>query len=293
MKVSIIIPTLNEEKYLPLLLKSIKKQRFKDYEIIVADANSKDKTLEIAQKYGAKVVKGGLPGVGRNRGAKIAQGEFLFFLDADVILPRNFLKKAYNEMQKRYLDLATCEFKPISNLLIDKVSHELINLFIKLSQFSTPHAPGFSIFVSKRLFERVGGFDESIKIAEDHDFVRRASKLRPLRILESTYIKVSVRRLEKEGRIRLAKKYLYVELHRLFKGELKKDIINYEFGNYNQKKDKFLRKRLKQLERQLSRLNKSYKKIVKDYLKKERLTENYKKKFNNLKKQFYKLKNRL
>ena len=87
MKLSIVIPAKNEEKYLPKLLASVKKQSFKDYEIIVADNNSKDKTKEIAKSYGCKIVKGGLPGKGRNAGAKIAKGEIILFLDADVILP--------------------------------------------------------------------------------------------------------------------------------------------------------------------------------------------------------------
>ena len=66
MKLSIIIPTYNEEEYLPNLLKSIESQKFKDYEVIVADANSCDNTVKIAKNYGCTVVQGGMPGVGRN-----------------------------------------------------------------------------------------------------------------------------------------------------------------------------------------------------------------------------------
>ena len=77
---SIIIPTYNEEEYLPVLLESIKKQDFDDYEVIVADANSTDRTREIAEEYGCIVVDGGLPGVGRNNGARVAKGEYLLFL---------------------------------------------------------------------------------------------------------------------------------------------------------------------------------------------------------------------
>ena len=130
MKISIIIPTLNEEKYLPNLLKDIKSQNFKDYELIVADDNSTDKTPEIAKKYKAEVVKGGLPGVGRNAGAKIANGDYLFFLDADIRLPKNFLREVYNEMQRRKLGSAICDFRPISRLLIDKVGYKAANLFM-------------------------------------------------------------------------------------------------------------------------------------------------------------------
>ena len=75
MILSIIIPTYNEEEYLPVLLESIKKQNFNDYEVIVADANSTDRTREIAKEYGCLIVDGGLPAVGRNNGAKVAKGE--------------------------------------------------------------------------------------------------------------------------------------------------------------------------------------------------------------------------
>ena len=88
---SIIIPAYNEEKYLPRLLRCIKEQTYKDYEIIIADANSTDKTRQIAKKYGCKIAKGGLPAVGRNNGAKIAKGDILLFLDADAKFNKNFL----------------------------------------------------------------------------------------------------------------------------------------------------------------------------------------------------------
>lgn len=110
---SIIIPTKNEEKYLPLLLRSIKKQEFGNYEIIVADAGSKDKTVELAQKQGVIVVKGGLPAKGKNEGAKVAKGDILLFLDADVILEPGFLKKSLAEFNKRKLWIASFYLAPV------------------------------------------------------------------------------------------------------------------------------------------------------------------------------------
>ena len=74
-ELSIIIPTYNEEKGIPILIKSIQAQNYKNYEIIVADAKSKDNTVKVAKKLGARVVRGGLPARGRNNGAKVAKGE--------------------------------------------------------------------------------------------------------------------------------------------------------------------------------------------------------------------------
>ncbi len=234
MKVSIIIPALNEEKTLPILLESIKIQDFNDYEIIVADAHSKDRTREIAKEYGCRVVDGGLPAAGRNAGAAAAQGKFLFFLDADVVLPSGFIRNVYSEMQDRYIDLATCEIKPLSDLRLDRVIHRMINLAVILNLWVDPKAFGFCIFVTKRLFERVGGFDESIYVAEDNDFVKRASVYRNLRYLVSAYIMVSVRRFEKEGRFAYMKKGIKLNLYRAFKGEIRNDeVVKYEFNAFD------------------------------------------------------------
>ena len=101
MFLSIIIPTLDEEKYLPMLLHSIEEQSFRDYEIIVADAGSCDKTLDIAKEHHCRVVAGGLPAYGRNKGADIARGNLLLFLDADVVLPKDSLTKVLEEFKKR------------------------------------------------------------------------------------------------------------------------------------------------------------------------------------------------
>jgi Glycosyltransferases involved in cell wall biogenesis len=271
MKISIIIPTLNEEKHLPLLLNSIKEQSFKDYEIIVADAHSHDATVLIAEQFGAKIVEGGLPARGRNNGARIASGDFFFFLDADVILPAEFLQRSYDEMKERFLDLSTCEVIPLSDLHIDKVLHRLANLSIRMGQYTNPHAGGFCILSTKRLFERVGGFDESLTMAEDHDYVKRASKFRQLRVLDSTQINVSVRRLEKEGRAVLINKYVLIELHLIFKGKLKTEVIEYEFGNFQNKESDKQSRRLAAFEAKLIKLDKKLREFKEKHKTKEQL----------------------
>ncbi|MCL2043882.1 MAG: glycosyltransferase [Treponema sp.] len=239
MKVSIIIPALNEEKLLPRLLESIKSQDFDDCEVIVADANSQDRTREIVAHYGCTIVDGGLPAVGRNAGAAAAQGDFLFFLDADVVLPKGFIRNVYEEMQERYIDLATCEIRPLSDYRLDRVLHRMINLAVLLSLRIDPKAFGFCIFITKRLFHRVGGFDETIFVAEDNDLVKRASLIRPLHYLNSAHILVSIRRFEKEGRFSYFNKGIKLNLYRTFRGEIRSDeVVQYEFGNYEKPEEK-------------------------------------------------------
>ena len=139
---SIIIPTYNEEEYLPVLLESIKKQSFEDYEVIVADANSTDKTREIAESYGCIVVDGGLPAVGRNNGAKVAKGEYLLFLDSDLELTDDYLRNVIYEFRMERLGIAITQMTPLSNKLDDKIFHELANYFMISVENIKPHGAG-------------------------------------------------------------------------------------------------------------------------------------------------------
>ena len=200
---SIIIPTLNEEKYLPKLLDSIKNQGFRDYEIIVADHSSKDKTRQIAKRYGCRIVKGGMPAVGRNNAAKAAKGDILLFLDADIQFDKNFLKNTIKEFEERNLNVAGCYIRPLGNNIIDKIFFEIFNLWIFITQFFYPNASGSGIFCKKWLHKKVQGFDETIKLSEDMDYVKKCSRYGKFRILRTAKSYVSMRRFEKEGRFKV------------------------------------------------------------------------------------------
>ena len=232
---SIIIPTLNEEHYLPQVLFEIKKQKFLDYEIIVADAGSDDKTVEIAKRFGCIIAKGGLPGNGRNAGAKIASGDTFLFIDADIVfLPDNFFVDALNIFEKRKLGVASFPVFP-KGTLIDKLIYGAYNFFVYLVQPFFAFATNL-ILVKKDVFEKTGGFDENIKIAEDHDFVKRASKIAKFGIIKTKPVLFSDRRFRVDGRINTYGKYFLVALHMLFLGPVKKDIFPYKFGHYKKLK---------------------------------------------------------
>jgi len=284
--ISIIIPTFNEEKYLPALLSSIKKQQYKNYEIIIADAGSTDNTLQIAKKYNCRIIPGGLPAAGRNKGAKIAKGNYLLFLDADVVLKKNFLKNTISEFETKDIDIATSYIIPLSNKKIDFILHNAVNVYFRITQRFYPHAPGFCILIKKNIHNAINGFDEKIKLAEDHDYVRRARKYGKFRILYFSKIFVSIRRLETDGRFNVAIKYILCEIHRMIIGEVRTNIFNYKFGHYGQitknqnvKIPKLIPKKLKKIMSQLLRKNglilKNLKKFKYDK-KKFKLTRNKK-----------------
>ncbi len=229
---SIIIPTYNEENYLPILLKSIRNQIFFDYEVIVADNNSSDRTKEIALSYGSILTQGGLPGKGRNLGAKIAKGEYLLFFDADVELTnRYFLADCFSELKSNKLAGATNCILPLSNSRIDELGHNSYNLIMKSMVHSSPIAPGFCIWMKKDIHQIINGFNEEIKLGEDTDYVKRASKISSFGILKSHKIPVSVRRLERDGRFNVAMKYILCGLHMAVLGNVKSYIFKYTFGH--------------------------------------------------------------
>lgn len=233
--ISIIIPTLNEEDYLPRLLESIKKQAFGDYEVIVSDAGSTDATLEIARKYHCVITKGGLPARGRNNGAKAAKGNTLFFLDADTILPDHFLHQSLQEFYERKLDMASFCITPhpvqkVSSFLVDVFYNKMIVALEKL----LPHS-AVGILIKKELFEKLGGYNESVILSEDHDLGRRAAKVAKFGVIRSARITVSDRRFRKDGWLNVGIKYLLCELHMVFIGPVKSDIFKYRFNHYKEK----------------------------------------------------------
>lgn len=239
---SIIVPTYNEEKFLPYTLESIKRQNTNDYEIIVADANSKDKTRDIAKKNGAIVVQGGSPSKGRNNGAKKARGEILIFLDSDTILiHKNFLENIYHEFKSKKIDFATCNIEPISHKTIDFLLYEITNLYYFSTQWFSPHAAGLAIFCTKKAFNQLNGFDEDLKVGEDIDFVRRAKEKGLKFKLLNEKVATFSRRLDKEGRWKLIGKYLKYEywtsLQRIIRRKINKNknnnLINYSFSGYD------------------------------------------------------------
>ena len=226
---SIIIPALNEENYLPRLLVCLKKQNFKNYEIIVADADSKDKTKEIAQSFGAKVIKGGEIPYARNQAVKFTRGDLILSLDADVILPDDFLKKTLREFRKRNLDVAAFSLIPVSKKKPPKI---LFNVFYNypLNIFEEKWAHGTQgILIKKSLHQKIGGWDETVRLVEDHDYVKRASKLGKFGVIKTTKIFSSLRRFRGEGWFRTGLKYVFAELYFQLKGPLRKDFPKYEF----------------------------------------------------------------
>lgn len=192
---SVIIPVFNEENHLPKLLEHLLKMSSgKMSEIIVVDGGSKDGTAEIAKNH-PKVFyipseKGRASQM--NAGAKMATSEVLYFLHADSFPPEKFDELILKEIEKG--NKAGC-----FQMKFDK-DHWWLNLmghFTRINHISC-RGGDQSLFVEKKLFEEIGGFDESYKVYEDNEIVKRLYKKKQFSIINK-WITTSARLYEKMG----------------------------------------------------------------------------------------------
>ncbi|RAP54214.1 MAG: teichoic acid biosynthesis protein [Methanosphaera sp. rholeuAM130] len=230
MKLSIIIPTYNEEDYLPNLLESIHRQEFDDLEVIVADSHSTDRTVEIAESYDCKVVPGGLPAIGRNNGARVASGELLLFLDSDCVLTNDYLQLAIDEFELHNLGIAITQIVPLEKGFINELSHEFANYMTKKISLIKPHGAGcYGILTYKSLHEEVNGFDESIDFGEDTDYIERVAKISRFKVLENPRLLISTRRLKEEGLKSITLKYAKSTAYQLMGRKVTLKELDYSF----------------------------------------------------------------
>lgn len=233
---SIIIPTLNEEKYIRKLLNCLANQTYKNFEVIVVDGNSQDKTKEIAKKQliKPKIINTKKRGVAyqRNLGAKNARYDRLLFLDADITLNNDFLEKSLKEIKKKGLKLASAGIKPDLKNWYYIVFFNTINQIMRVTQYLSKGGFGACLFIDKTLFKKVGGFNTSLNCVVDHDLIQRASKYSRLGFLKTRFTH-SVRRFEKHGTkktMRLWGKEMFYFLTKGPKTVNKK--IGYKYGDY-------------------------------------------------------------
>jgi len=227
-KISVVIPALNEEKYIKYALEGLRNQSFKDFEIIVSDAGSKDKTRQIAKKYGARVVIEKKPGIssGRNAGAKIAKGQILVFIDADTRATKDVLK-IYSKALGNGVVAATGPILPLekTNIFMQLGYLFVSEIFVKLSiAFGMPSIVGSNFAITKKSFDAVKGFNEDLITYEDWDLSTRVKKLGKIDFLEDATVYASVRRVQAWG----IKKYFAYHVGNMFRYKFfKKSKDNY------------------------------------------------------------------
>jgi len=234
---SIIIPTLNEEKNLPIMLSSIKNQTDKDFEVIIADSQSKDNTktraLSFQNDINLNFFQQPFKNVSsaRNFGAKKSSGQFLIFFDADTEIEPNFIKEIKEKIIKNNLDATTVWNRTKSNSFTGRFILWLLNINMSFFQKIKPAANGPCMIIKKTFFEKVAGFDEVIVFGEDFDLIQRLAKQKAkFKVFQKPVFYVSTRRFEKEGLFLSLYKSIKAILYQLFIGPIKKPIFNYQMG---------------------------------------------------------------
>lgn len=232
LELSIIIPTLNEEKALPRLLKSLKDNlKNINAEVLLIDAHSKDKTVQVAKKSGIKKLRIFQPkkrgqSYQRNYGVAKAKAPLLLFLDADVILPRGFLRKALKEIKERKLDIAAsyCKVEKSSGLWEKFCYNCIANLWMWFFEKWKPFGH-CCFFIKKEFHDKINGIDESLSFGEDSEYLERAKKAGgKFRVLkgDKKFI-ISARGFRKYGRLSQSVAFFYLNLYRLLGRERRKE----------------------------------------------------------------------
>lgn len=209
--ISVIVPTLNEEKLLCRMLKQFTPgilQKY-DIELIVSDGGSIDSTVAIARQYATKVVEN-TPrtkqtiSIGRNRGADHASGELLVFLNADTLVKDidTFFHRVREEIPVDGIAGLTCSVGvyPEEERRVDRMFHGFYNwFFYMMNQVGMAMGRGECHIITRTVFERVRGYAPRIAAGEDYDMFRRLHKVGRVKFLRDLVVYESPRRYRKYG----------------------------------------------------------------------------------------------
>ncbi len=213
-ELTVVIPAKNEEKLLPRLLKSLVEQDYplmSSTRVVIADADSTDGTVRVAAEFSRSlpisVIRGGLPAVGRNNGARCADSRYLLFVDADIELAETtLLRRAVERMKSESLHCVTTDIFCRDGVWLDCLLYGGNNVAQRLSRFFKPFATGMFMLVDKKRFDEIGGFDELALYAEDYQLTSQIARQR-FRVIGGGVYSTN-RRFRKMGRWTIVRLFL-------------------------------------------------------------------------------------
>ncbi len=201
MKLSIVVPVFNEEKYISSCLDSLQNQKVKPDEIIIVDNNCTDKTIQIAKKHKTTIIKEKKQGMiyARNAGFNFAHGDILARCDADTILPKNWIKKIKENFKDNKTDALACMVMFYDHWLLKK-SDFFTKLYFKLMKLLFKHetlaGPGMAL--TKKVWEKVKNevcLDDK-KVHEDIDLSIHIAKYGQIKFDPNLITYASARRIK-------------------------------------------------------------------------------------------------
>jgi glycosyltransferase involved in cell wall biosynthesis len=176
--------------------------------VLVADANSTDGTPEIVLGFrdclNVSVIPGGMPAVGRNRGAALADSKFVLFLDADIEMAHaSVIRRAVELAQQKQLHCVTTNIVCRDGSWFDKAMYAGNDFFQYLSRLHKPFATGMFMLFERRKFHELGGFNEQATFGEDYLLSQRVARSRFGIVRGGVY--TTNRRFQRMGHLRVAR----------------------------------------------------------------------------------------
>lgn len=232
--VSIIIPTLNEEARIGLLLADIEKFDSVVKEVLVVDGGSRDGTKQQVKNFPmAKWLESGPPvGKQRQTAAQKATGEWLLFLDADTRLSKSAFVRWVTEAAKRKFGISCPFYWPQGKSLGAKLAFLLLNFGFWLGQSRYPSGAGAGFLVRKTVWKKAGGLRSDL-VYEDIEFIRRAAKVTQFGMV-GVCLRVSDRRWVRDGSWNTFKSYVKISRYFVKNDFSGAEQIPYHFGAYGE-----------------------------------------------------------
>jgi len=186
-KVSVIVPAFNEEKFLSDTLESVRKQTYRNIELIVKDGLSTDRTVAIAKRYADKVVSKKDTSVGdaRNQAAATAEGDILVFIDADTLLAPDVIEKIVKDFENPDVTLVFPKYLPKREILeiegrMVQMPRRIDTFWFSLENFIRKYveryAGGMCMACEAKTFREISGFNKALKVCEDIEMSYRLRK---------------------------------------------------------------------------------------------------------------------
>lgn len=233
---SIVIPALNEERFLPLLLADLSKQTFKDFEVVVIDGNSSDKTVPETQKFEKKIklhifsTKKSNVSHQRNLGATRSVAPWIIFMDADNRIEKDFLKKLiYSLHDSASVDFFTClmhlDYLKTREEKIIALTYNIGIQFYKL--IGKPTAVGALIGVKKNITQKQK-FKDASSLFEDDEFIKRLFQQDyKFEVFSKPRFIYSFRRFESYGTLKILSLYAEANLLSILGKDISRIIKKY------------------------------------------------------------------
>ena len=195
MKISIIIPTYNEEENIAELITHLQKNsQHHDTEIIVVDAESCDDTLKHAEGCGVTCIVSEKKGraAQMNAGVDYSSGDILYFVHADSIPPTSFIEDILTAVEEGY-ESGCYRFQFDSD-------HPLLKINAFMTRFDRIMCRGGdqTLFITRSLFDKLGGYKDEFVIMEDYDLIERIQDTSSFKIIPKD-VTVSSRKYHKNG----------------------------------------------------------------------------------------------